>query len=153
MADGAITEEPKLGLRFRGLLISAALIIKTESSIPEDDVVDFIFRGSPVRDPPVRDYTYFVSRNGGNLSFKGDVLLHVGPYKLASGSEIFLIAVARRVNQKKADQILVLKRLEDEKDYGNWAGSAAFRRSLLCTNRHNYRARGGDSKTGSTMQR
>jgi hypothetical protein len=115
MADGPITEEEKFGLRFRGPLISATLIIEIseESYFP----IDGGGYGFMLHDAPYRNYTYSISRNGQTTSFKADVLLHVGPDRLESSSEIFLVAIARRVNQEKADQILVLKPLKDDKDY------------------------------------
>ena len=36
---------------------------------------------------------------------------------MESGCKVSLVAIARRFKQKKADQILVLKRLESEEDY------------------------------------
>jgi hypothetical protein len=69
-----------------------------------------------LHDASPRNYSYYISRNEQKISFKADILLHLGPNDLESGCEIFLIAIARRFNQTKADQILVLKRLESEKD-------------------------------------
>ena len=48
---------------------------------------------------------------------KRDVLLHEGTCKLASGSQVYLMAIARRVNQRKPDCILVLKLLEEKRDF------------------------------------
>jgi len=114
MADGSTAEEPKFGLHFRGPLISATIIIKITDRSYLDVKGGF---GFMLHDAPARNYSYSISRNEQEISFKADTLLHLGPKDLKSGSQIFLVAVARRFNQTKADQILVLRRLESEEDY------------------------------------
>jgi hypothetical protein len=107
-------------LRFRGPLISATLTIETfdEPRIATTGTVgfDYILHG-----PPVLNYTYSVTGNEQNLSFLADILLHEGHHLLASGSQIFLMAIAQRFNKEKADNLLVLKRLEDKSDFARYS--------------------------------
>jgi len=114
MADGSITEEPQFGLHFRGPLISATLTVEITNHSYLDIAGGF---GFMLHGAPPRNYRYSISRNEQSISFDPDILLHLGCNGLESGCEVSLVAIARRVNQKKADQILVLKRLEGEKDY------------------------------------
>jgi hypothetical protein len=114
MADGSTAEEPQFGLHFRGPLISATLTVKITNHPYLDRGPGF---GFMLHGVPPRNYSYSISRNEQSISFKPDILLHLGCNDLESGCEVSLVAIARRVNQKKADQILVLKRLEGEKDY------------------------------------
>lgn len=111
---GPITEEPQFGLHLRGPLISATLNIKitNQSYLNVDGGYGFM-----LHDTPPRNYWYSISRNEQSISFEPDILLHMGCNDMEYSCEVSLVAIARRFNQKKADQILVLKRLESEEDY------------------------------------
>ncbi|KAL5317895.1 hypothetical protein ACEPPN_014995 [Leptodophora sp. 'Broadleaf-Isolate-01'] len=114
MADGPIIDEPQFGLHFRGPLISATLIVKITDQ-PYLDIAGGY--GFMLHNMPPRNYSYYILLNDQSISFYPDILLHLGDKDMESSFEISLVAIARRYKQKKADQILVLKRLESEEDY------------------------------------
>jgi hypothetical protein len=113
MADGPITEESQYGLHIRGPLVSATLIVEITTEPYHNIAGGYEFM---LHDTAPRNYRYLISRNEQRIAFRPDVLLHLGSEDMEPSFQIFLIAVVRRYRKEKADQILVLKRLECE-DY------------------------------------
>jgi hypothetical protein len=104
--------EPQIGLHLRGPLISATLTVTITQAAHLDITRNFAFM---LHDTPTQNYTYVLSRSDrtSSISFEPDIFLHHPNADAGtSTSEVFLLAVARRVNQKKPDQILVLRPLD-----------------------------------------
>ncbi|KAK3182573.1 hypothetical protein K4F52_006022 [Lecanicillium sp. MT-2017a] len=108
------TEEPQYGLHFRAPMILATLHINVAAS-PYHDFSrgsGFVTHG----DVP-QNHRYTVTFNGQTVTFMHDVAIHGKPNSPVPASPVSLVAVARRTNQAKPDQALVLRRLESTEDY------------------------------------